>query len=63
MPNPTIAAPSLRSVGLTLAGFTPVGPDAGPGNTSQMQLWYRDQANEAGNLGTALSDAVEFTFE
>jgi len=41
----------------------PFGPDAGPGNMSWMQLWYRDPNNGAGNLGTALSDAVEFTFQ
>jgi len=41
----------------------PFGPDAGPGNMSWMQLWYRDPNNGAGTLGTALSDAVEFTFQ
>ena len=41
----------------------PLGPDAGPGNMSWMQLWYRDPNNGAGSLGTGLSDAVEFTFE
>ena len=38
----------------------PFGPDAGSGQMSWMQLWYRDPANGVGNLGTALSDAVEF---
>ena len=41
----------------------PLGPDPGPGQQSWMQLWYRDPANGAGNFGTALSDAVELTFQ
>ena len=41
----------------------PFGPDAGPGNSSWMQLWYRDPGNGAGNLGTALSGGVQFDFQ
>jgi len=36
--------------------------DPGPGGTVWMQTWYRDPAGGAGNLGTALSDAVELTY-
>ena len=33
----------------------PIGLDAGPGNSAWYQYWYRDRANGAGPLGTALS--------
>jgi len=41
----------------------PAGLDAGPGNTGWYQYWYRDPMNGAGSFGTALSDAVELTFD
>ena len=40
----------------------PVGLDAGTGNTGWYQFWYRDPANGAGDLGTALSNAVSLDF-
>ena len=53
------------SVSLTVndGSIIPFGPDAGPGNSSWMQLWYRDPGNGAGNLGTALSGGVQFDFQ
>ena len=41
----------------------PVGNDAGPGVSATYQYWYRDRANGAGKLGTALSNAVFLTFQ
>jgi len=41
----------------------PAGLDPGPGNTGWYQYWYRDPANGAGNLGTALSNAIELDFQ
>jgi len=41
----------------------PLGLDAGPGNTAQYQYWYRDPQNGAGQLGTALSNAVQLDFQ
>jgi len=41
----------------------PTGLDAGPGNSAWYQYWYRDPLNGAGQLGTALSDAVQLDFE
>ena len=43
--------------------IVPAGLDAGPGNTGWYQWWYRDPANGAGDLGTALSDAVRLDFD
>ena len=40
----------------------PAGLDAGPGNSANYQYWYRDPQNGAGQLGTALSNAVELDF-
>lgn len=42
--------------------LAPSGPDAGPGASSWMQGWYRDPQNGPGNLGTALTDAVQLDF-
>ena len=41
----------------------PVGLDAGAGNSGWYQYWYRDPQNGAGQLGTALSNAVQLDFE
>ena len=41
----------------------PFGLDAGPGNSAWYQYWYRDPQNGPGNLGTALSNAVQLNFE
>ena len=41
----------------------PFGLDAGSGNTGWYQWWYRDPANGAGPLGTALSNAVQLDFD
>jgi len=41
----------------------PAGLDAGPGNSGWYQWWYRDLANGAGLLGTALSNAVQLDFQ
>lgn len=41
----------------------PYGLDGGPGTSVIYQWWYRDPANGAGNLGTALSNAVEVLFQ
>lgn len=41
----------------------PLGLDAGPGNSGWYQWWYRDPQNGPGQLGTALSNAVELGFE
>ena len=41
----------------------PAGLDAGMGNTAWYQYWYRDPANGAGQLGTALSDAAQLDFQ
>jgi len=40
----------------------PFGLDAGPGNTAWYQYWYRDPQNGAGQLGTALSNAIAVDF-
>jgi len=40
----------------------PQGLDAGTGGTAWYQFLYRDPANGAGLLGTALSNAVELSF-
>lgn len=42
--------------------IVPAGLDAGPGNSGWYQYWYRDPANGAGNLGTALSNALRLDF-
>ena len=41
----------------------PAGLDAGAGNSGWYQYWYRDPNNGAGNLGTALSNAVQLDFQ
>ena len=41
----------------------PAGLDAGAGNSGWYQYWYRDPANGAGSLGTALSNAVRLDFQ
>jgi len=41
----------------------PLGLDAGPGNSGWYQWWYRDPQNGAGNLGTALSNAIQLDFQ
>ena len=41
----------------------PAGLDAGPGNSANYQYWYRDPNNGVGQLGTALSDAIELDFQ
>lgn len=40
----------------------PLGLDGGAGNSVWYQYWYRDPLNGAGNLGTALSNAVRLDF-
>lgn len=40
----------------------PAGLDGGAGNTVWYQWWHRDPQNGAGNLGSALSNAVEIDF-
>lgn len=40
----------------------PFGLDAGSGNSGWYQYWYRDPLNGAGQLGTALSDAIQLDF-
>ena len=40
----------------------PLGFDVGPGNSGWYQWWYRDPNNGAGNLGTALSNAVQLNY-
>ena len=40
----------------------PFGLDAGPGNSGWYQYWYRDPQNGPGQLGTALSNAVQLDF-
>ena len=40
----------------------PFGLDAGTGNTGWYQYWYRDPGGGAGALATALSNAIELTF-
>jgi len=42
--------------------FLPQGLDAGPGRSAWYQYWYRDPANGAGQLGAALSNAVQLDF-
>jgi len=44
-------------------GATSPNLDRGPGTQNWMQWWYRDPDNGAGNLGTALSDAAEVTYQ
>lgn len=41
----------------------PSGLDAGAGGSGWYQYWYRDPQNGAGNLGTALSNAVQLDFQ
>jgi len=41
----------------------PSGLDAGSGNSAWYQYWYRDPQNGAGNVGTALSDALQLDFQ
>ena len=38
------------------------GLDGGAGTTVYYQYWYRDPANGAGALGTALSNGIELEF-
>lgn len=40
----------------------PTGIDPGPGATATYQYWYRDPNNGAGQLGSALTDAVLLNF-
>jgi len=41
----------------------PSGLDAGSGTSAWYQYWYRDPMNGAGQLGTALSNAVQLDFQ
>ncbi len=43
--------------------IVPAGLDAGSGNSAWYQYWYRDPANGAGSLGTALSDGIRLDFQ
>lgn len=44
-------------------GATSPNLDAGPGTSNWLQAWYRDPMNGAGPNGSALSDAVEVTYQ
>ena len=41
----------------------PSGLDAGAGNSGWYQFWYRDPLGGAGNLATALSNAIQLDFQ
>lgn len=41
----------------------PSGLDAAPGQSAWYQYWYRDPLNGPGQLGTALSDAIQLDFQ
>lgn len=60
--NPAACGGSFSTL-VNTGSILPLGLDAGPGNSSWCQYWYRDPLNGAGNLGTALSNAVRLDFQ
>ena len=44
-------------------GATNPNLDRGPGTSNWLQAWYRDPANGPGQDGSALTDAVEVTYQ